>query len=425
MHHRRSLISCITLLIATLASAADPSVVRIEKTDEGFRLLRNGEPYFINGAGGQGHLDVLVSAGGNSFRTWGADEALRHLDNAHKLGLTVTLGIWLGHERHGFDYTDEQQVKRQREMVEQVVREFKDHPALLMWGIGNEVELTTDPNKVFPEIEHIAAMVKAIDPNHPTMAVIAGAEPEKIDAFIRLCPSVDVLGVNSYGSAANVPAALKRHGYTGPYALTEFGPRGWWESPKAPWGAQIEPTGKEKLDMYRRSYEAAVSGNTQQCIGSYVFLWGQKQEATATWFSLFLRDGSKTALVDLMQQLWTGTSPENHAPIVGAISSQVALAEIRPGIEFTASVDAQDPDNDDMTAEWIILDEATDRRMGGDAEQAPKGHPDLTLASTLSGARLRAPSTPGQYRLFVTVRDPNGHAGTANVPFLVSGDEGR
>ena len=32
------------------------------------------------------------------------------LDEAHALGLSVTVGIWLGHERHGFDYADEAQV---------------------------------------------------------------------------------------------------------------------------------------------------------------------------------------------------------------------------------------------------------------------------------------------------------------------------
>lgn len=419
---RTMLLALLLSVFTASAVAQEGSVVKVEKTEEGYRLLVNGEPYFIRGAGGQGHLDLLVESGGNSFRTWGADDAQRHLDNAHKLGLKVTLGIWLGHERHGFDYTNEQQVQAQRDMVEKVVLEFKDHPALLMWGIGNEVELTTDPNKVFPEIEHIAAMVKRLDPHHPTMAVIAGAEPEKIDAFVRLCPSVDVLGVNSYGSAAYVPDALERAGYTGPYALTEFGPRGWWESPKAPWGAQIEPTGIEKIETYRRAYEGAVASRPDRCVGSYVFLWGQKQEATATWFSLFLEDGSKTALVDLMQELWTGTQADNRAPIVGAIQSTVALAEVKPGVEFTASVEATEPDGEEMVAEWIILDEATDRRMGGDAEQAPSGHPELTLSSELQGARLRTPSKPGQYRLFVTVRDVHGHAGTANVPFLVVAD---
>jgi hypothetical protein len=44
--------------------------------------------------------------GANSFRTWGADNLEAQLDEAHRLGLAVTVGIWLGHERHGFNYNN-------------------------------------------------------------------------------------------------------------------------------------------------------------------------------------------------------------------------------------------------------------------------------------------------------------------------------
>lgn len=33
--------------------------------------------------------------------------------------------------------------------------------------------------------------------------------------------------------------------------------------------------------------------------------------------------------------------------------------------------------------------------------------------------QLTAPTTPGHYRLFVEVRDGNGHAAYANAPFRV------
>src|SRR4051812_40890708 len=82
--------------------ARGSAVVRVAEEGGGYKLLRDGRPYFIKGAGGSGPLDALARAGGNSVRTWGADKAGEVLDEAQRHGLTVTVGIWLGHERHGF-----------------------------------------------------------------------------------------------------------------------------------------------------------------------------------------------------------------------------------------------------------------------------------------------------------------------------------
>ncbi|MBT8442609.1 MAG: hypothetical protein KJO76_09515, partial [Gammaproteobacteria bacterium] len=96
-------------------SCADAIPVELRRTGTGWQLLRAGEPYFIRGAGGGGSLEQLAAAGANSVRTWGADDIDELLDEAHALGLTVTVGIWLGHERHGFDYNDDTQVREQLE----------------------------------------------------------------------------------------------------------------------------------------------------------------------------------------------------------------------------------------------------------------------------------------------------------------------
>ena len=103
-------------------------------------LVLNGQPYFIQGVGGQTYLDRLAAAGGNSIRTWGADHLDEILDEAHRHGLTVCAGLWMGHERHGFDYRDRSAVQQQLKESLETVRRHKDHPAVLMWGIGNEME---------------------------------------------------------------------------------------------------------------------------------------------------------------------------------------------------------------------------------------------------------------------------------------------
>jgi hypothetical protein len=66
-----------------------------------------GVPCALRGAGGSHALDLLAAIGGTSIRTWGVDEQTPALlDEAHALGLSVSVGIWLGHARHGFDCGD-------------------------------------------------------------------------------------------------------------------------------------------------------------------------------------------------------------------------------------------------------------------------------------------------------------------------------
>ena len=126
-----------------VAEQAGPGVVRLVRQDDAWQLMRDGEPYYVHGGGGGGPIDLLAAAGANSTRTWGVDdvdEVRQRLDECHREGLTVAFGIWLEHERHGHDYDDEQFLAEQAETVLGHVRTFKDHPAILVWGIGNEME---------------------------------------------------------------------------------------------------------------------------------------------------------------------------------------------------------------------------------------------------------------------------------------------
>jgi hypothetical protein len=152
-----------------------PTVVRVVKDKDGWQLLRDGEPYFIKGAGGDESRALLAQVGGNSIRTWGADKLEDLLDEANRHGLSVTVGIWLGHERHGFNYNDADQVAAQYENARKAILRYKDHPAVLMWGLGNEMEgyARGDNAAIWSAINNIASMAKKLDPNHPTMTVIA------------------------------------------------------------------------------------------------------------------------------------------------------------------------------------------------------------------------------------------------------------
>ncbi len=85
------LCSAITLFVGSATAQVNPvSVIEVQGR---WQLLRNGQPYYVIGAGGETHLNELVDIGGNSIRTWGSENAQTVLDEAHKRGLTVLLGL--------------------------------------------------------------------------------------------------------------------------------------------------------------------------------------------------------------------------------------------------------------------------------------------------------------------------------------------
>jgi hypothetical protein len=397
-----------------------PTRVEVLKTQHGWTLTRDGRPYLVKGAGGHEHLQRLKDAGGNSIRTWDGEGIDELLDEAHALGLTVTVGIWLEHERHGNDYDDPETRAAQLAKVERIVRAYRDHPAVLIWGVGNEVEIGSDMDKAFRAVEEAAALVKSLDPNHPTMGVIAEIGSNKAKKMLEACPSIDLLGINSYAGVTSIPQRLTAQGVDHPYLITEFGPRGHWEGGLTPWGAPIEPSSAEKAEMYERHYTEGVASEIPgRCLGSYVFLWGQKQETTATWFGMFLDTGEALPPVDVMQRMWTGAPPANSAPRVGAIRTDTRLDRTPPGTRMSLTADISDPDEDTLRVEWRVVRETTDRRMGGDAEQAPPEIPSRVISSDASSAIIAAPEEPGAYRIFVYAFDESGNAGTSNLPFRV------
>jgi len=402
---------------------AEAIPVELRETEQGWQLLRGGEPYFIKGAGGSGSLEQLAAAGANSVRTWGADDVGPLLDEAHALGLTVTVGIWLGHERHGFDYNDETQVREQLERAREAVLRYKDHPAVLLWGIGNEMEgfENGDNPVIWKAVNDVAAMVKELDPHHPTMTVTTFVHGERIEYLHKRSPAIDIHGVNAYGGASIVAERLREGGATKPFVLTEFGPVGSWEMPKTEWGAPYEQTSTDKAKFYKQSYEQGVVAEPGFALGSYAFLWASKMEATETWFGMFLEDGAKTGAVDVMTELWSGSPPEDLAPSVEPLSLE-GNAQVDPGAEINVKFDAEDPEGSELSVRWVLRPEAAEYATGGDFRPNLAEIDGVIIESSAEGVRLRMPEEPGPYRLFFYAYDAAGNAATANVPLLVKGE---
>ena len=405
----------------TFSLAGTCGTVELVQEDGHYRLLMDGEAYFIKGSGGNGSLEELARAGANSVRTWG-DNQRAYLDRAHELGLSVCVGLWIQHERHGFDYSDDAAVEAQIREHCAVIDELKDHPAVLMWAIGNEVELNFTNPRVYDVIEAIARHAKAVDPDHPTMTVVAHAPAEVVELLHERCPSIDILGCNSYGGLRALARHVREAGWDGPYVVTEWGTDGPWEVDPTSWGAEIEPTSTEKADQFRERYQMILD-DAGRCLGSYVFHWGNKQENTPTWFNLFLEDGTRMEPVDVLASVWSGKDMDLAAPRTSELRLNGKRAEssvtLSPGETVQASFRIRRGDPYHLRTHWELLRESTDKRQGGDAEQRPEAVPVEVVEDRGNCLEFLAPADPGKYRLFLYLYGADNTVATANFPFRV------
>jgi len=406
---------------AQAASSATPTML-VQKNGK-WQLMRGGKPYFIKGAGGDASKQVLHDAGGNSFRTWGSDNLGKQLDEAQKLGLSVTVGMWLGHTEHGFNYSDPKAVADQLENCKAAINKYKDHPAVLMWGIGNEMEGykgETDP-KMWNAVEEIAAYAHKVDPNHPTMTVVAEIGGDKVASINKFCPDIDVVGINSYGGGPSVGERYVQAGGVKPFALTEYGPPGTWESGKNGWGVTPEQSSTDKANAYRATYEKTIAASPLS-LGGYAFAWGNKQEATATWFGLLLNDGTRLGAVDALTQEWTGKPPANGSPQIKKLEL-AGPPKVAPGATVKAALDVVDPDHDPLKVNWVLQHDPGVDSVGGETQAVPPIYPEAIVASSASAVTVKMPNIGGAYRLFAYVYDGKNNGAVANIPLFVEGGD--
>lgn len=412
------------ILLLAISPKGYPQKTEIVKQGNQWKLMVDNQPFFVKGVVGHTFLDKVKLYGGNSIRIGYKKE---ELDQVTTLGLTALVNLPANAERYGFDYNDTSAVRKQTDRIREIVKNTKDHPAVLMWAFGNELDYIpgTKPfnPKVWVAVNEAARAIKAIDPNHPVMTVIGTSMMEKVADIVRLCPDLDLLGINTYGDIYTLPQTLKKYGWTKPYLISEWGPDGYWEVKKTKWDAPYEQTGREKYNCYEKKYRSAIDNGSGQCLGSYVFYWsGFKQETTHTWFCMFNAEGQESPLVGLMHRLWTGKKLTNVAPIVDSmnVENHVRYQDIllQAGKSYSAVVAASDADKDVLTYQWEIRPEAVYASYAGQGEKVPEPVKGL-IGEAGKTIRFTAPDKKGAYRIFVYVMDGKGHFSTANLPFYV------
>jgi len=420
------------------SSSPGNKTVAITEANGRFMLYRNGKPYYIKGvnAGNLVYLRDAKDAGANSIRVYNTDSAQQILDSAAHLGLSVFLGLGMSYADKEMDYTDKYAVALQFEKIKKEVLKYKDHPALLLWGVGNETNLFFDdkPTRIRSRIaickaiNDIAKMIHEVDPNHPTIIPVTGGSSNRINAFF--CEDVDLIGYNSFEP---FDQQLKKTYWKGPYIISEFGAKGYWTNHHTEWYNYPEQTSIEKSAFMRKQYQV-FNSDSANCLGSYAFMWGHKQEYTSTWFSLYTARGEQTTMIDELKSLWERKpSPaetsirsmtiDNKADTSNIYVRASALLKVSFTLTDTLSLNGSlyweiQPDNVQyldaslISQQTTVIDSAFTTVANAVRLDAGKDNRQGHLF-------MKAPSKEGPYRLFLYLKNRENKVATANACFYV------
>jgi hypothetical protein len=384
--------------------------------------------------GGEHDLKRLATLGVNTVRgyTIGAPEGVRaRLDDAHRLGIKLILSEWMPHHgdnqgREGgtwkFDYG-----ARGDDMLEKFTGKIEaigDHPAILMWGLGNEVHLDE------PYLRVVDRMSRAIHerfPNHLTSLTMVNAKPEAIAAVKEFAPDIDVLGIQSYSPGA-VRGSIKNteQHWDKPFYMSEFNGKGPWNFGKTAWGAALDEPVTQKVQDLKACYDAIEQ--SPRCLGSTIFLWGHTNEFRPTYFSLLLDPDPNgpgkgdafdhllmTPQAEVMAERFAGKPPgDNRAPVLSKLefTGKKPWREAAPGESMEVVFAAADPNGDPISfVAWIL--EAPVKKSKRVAGPFATTFPDKGI--------IPAPDAPGEYLVMVYAIDGKGGGSASTLPFRVIG----
>ena len=404
------------------ASLPPEQAVRFER----FKSFR------INGVCGDRDIERLASFGVNTIRGYTIskpEEMLSRLDRYEELGLKMVISEWMPH--HGenkdhrgwtwdFDYEEagDGLVERFTAKVEAI----GDHPAILMWGLGNEVHLDE------PYLRTVNRMSEAVHerfPAHLTSLTMINAKPEAIEKIKAFAPDLDVIGVQSYspGAVRNSIRNMEEH-WRKPFYVSEFNTKGPWNFGKTEWGEAFDEPEDAKLEDLADCYRAIDA--SPLCLGSTIFVWGYFRNNRPTYFSLLLdehpdgpaaKDGKSDLLMTpraewmvehFTQQPFRG----NRAPVLTKLETADGQrwASAEPGDRIRVRLAATDPDGDGVRYACWVLDSKPGR------PKAVSGPFEFDAVETVD---LPAPAKPGEYLVMAYALDGRGGGSASTLPLLV------
>ncbi len=428
---RSTFLGCALIGALVLLSTTAAARTAILQQDGQWRLQVDGRAYVARGVTFSGSSNStaydadcarLAALGVNTLRTWGVNsETPLLLDAAHKHGLKVLVGLWMRHGQPGmegddtFDYTrDTGGMKKQLEDTLKHVRAFKDHPAVLAWGVGNEVILNS-PNAAAKEayarfLEKVLRELKKVDPDHPVISVDAWTMA--VPWWEKHVPSLDAYGLNVYGGGIHVlPTELAKAGVKKPWFITEFGAQGEWDAPKDVHGVPREPTDAEKYAAIVDGWNTALAPHVKEgrCLGLFVFNYSASFDHTSLWLGM-LSGASTRPAWHAVREAYTGQKPATPLPRIASVTVQDAVREgPSTWAQVRVDVDATDPKLHGIAFAYNFRGAAT--RHERDEVRRLDARPGPTPGTW----QVRLPAVRGAIKLYALGKDDAGNLAMATT----------
>ncbi len=429
----KSTIQFVLLGILAFSTVTLSAKTTIQKNNGKWEILVDGEPFDVKGVtfGGDwtpetlgAQLKELKFLGVNSIRLWGTNDMTNMLlDSCHAYDINVMVGIWLRHGRPGmeaddsFDYlTDKKGMEDMYNGAMKTVDLYKNHPAVLTWGVGNEVYLNiaTDKEKVEYSkfLERICSDIKKKDTNHPITSVEAWTFGLKW--WKEMVPSVDIYGINSYGGGVNaLQGELEKAGIDKPYVVTEFGVTGEWDVKDDKNGVRMEPNDQQKYDAIAKGYHDWIA-NKPSCLGVYVFHYSNGHNFGGPWL-LLKHQGSYRPQYWATREAYTGKKPINNVPSISTFS--LPDEKVKTGAWIPVTLEASDMENDELKVSFHY-----NQRIGSRKKK------DQIIALNYrgnleDGFEIQIPDEDGGIKVYAYVKDSYNNMGIAHTSITI--DNGR
>ena len=364
------------------------------------------------------HAANLKELGVNTIRTWGTDAGSRVLfDHAQAAGIKVMAGFWLapggGPGSGGCPnyVTDTTYKNNSMNDIVNAVTALKDHPAVLMWNVGNEsilgltscfsgAELERQQAAYATFVNDAAKRIHAIDPNHPVTNTDAWTGAWEF--LYKYAPDLDLWGLNAYGAICNTEATWNAKGYNKPYIITEGGPAGEWEVEDDVNGIPDQGTDQDNADGYTRAWQC-IKDHPGVALGATLFHYGNEGDFGGIWFNIKPGNNKRLSYYAVARAYGgaAGAAGRNTPPRFSGMTIN-GSTNIVAGSTVTVNAGVTDPDGDALTYK-MFLNSKYINNAGGLAEV-----PFTRNGSTFT---FTAPQMLGVWKAYIFAEDGKGNVG--------------